>query len=255
MKRTIIFSVILLTLTTFGYTAPTMTMTTSKSGTASILLAGSGSCTIDWGDGSAVETHTLQAPDEQGWAGEQHTFTHRYSRGSARTISITGENITHFNCWRMEATDLNVSENAVLTELICYRNVLSALNVSKNTALTRLYCNDNQIAELDVSTLAALIYLDCYSNELKHLDISKNAKLETLNCDENHLTTLDASANPVLGSLSCRSNQFTVAALDALLKSLHNNEMKIKVAHIQKNPGSEGCNTAIGKDKQWTVWN
>ena len=254
MKRTIIFSIILLTLTTFGYTAPTMTMTTSKSGEASLLLAGTGSCTIDWGDGSAVETHALQALTEQGWAEDEHTFRHRYSRGGGnRTISITGENITHFSCYSMEATDLDVSQNTTLTELICYRNKITELNLGNLVALTRFYCNINQIAVLNIDNLTALEYLDCSENQLKNLDISKNAKLERVICDENKLTAFDASNNPELKNVSFVSNQCTSAALDALLKTLNGNA-GYKVIHIRKNPGSEGCNDNIAKDKGWTVW-
>lgn len=242
-------------LATLVFATQKMTITTSKSGEVSILLAGGGSCTIDWGDGSATETHTLNPPTEQGWATSEFTFRHRYSKASSRTISITGENITHMSCWRIDLTDLDIHENTVLTELMCYRNKLTALDLSNNVTLSRLYCNDNQLSELDVSALAVLTYIDCSDNQLKQLDISKNAKLETLICDDNQLTALDASANPVLGNLSCRSNQLSGASLDALLKSLHNNEKKIKTVHIQKNPGSEGCNTAIGKDKKWIVWN
>ena len=241
-------------LATLAFSAPTMKVTTAKSGEASLLLAGSGSCTIDWGDGSAVETHALQLPTEQGWIEDEHTFKHRYSRGGgSRTISVTGENMTHFSCYSMEATGLDVSQNTALVELICYRNKIKEIILGNHASLKRFYCNINQIAVLNIDNLTALEYLDCSENQLTALDISKNAKLERVICDENKLTALDASNNPELKNVSFVSNQCTSAALDALLKTLNGNA-GYKVIHIRKNPGSEGCNESIAKDKGWTVW-
>ena len=137
----------------------TITMTSPEiSGNLDIGIAGTGEITIDWGDGTEKETFSLSSFDGFFyWGGynivEKYSYKHFYG-GVARTITITGENITaldvgkYSNLW---LTSLDVSGCKTLTYLDCATGLLISLDVSKNTALTQLYCAYNTLTSLDVS--------------------------------------------------------------------------------------------------------
>ena len=136
---------------------------------------------------------------------------------TGQTVIIRG-NVTKFNAWNSELTNLDASGCTTLIELKCFGNKpsfgnkLTSLNVSGCTALTELYCNDNQLTSLDVSSCTALKKLKCYKNPLTALDVSQNTALTELDCNKNQLTALDLSQNTVLTTLICHQNQLT--ALD-----------------------------------------
>jgi len=192
-----------------------MTMITSKSDEVSIYMAGSGTFTIDWDDGSEIETFTLCEFDDAWWWTSsdmwKYTYSHNYdySDKSSHTINVTGENITHLLCDEIKLISLDVSKNTSLTYLICFVNQLKKLDVSKNTALTILHCNWNELTSLDVSKNTALEILNCDVNQLSNLDVSKNTALTTLSCVGNHLTNLDVSKNIALDQLYCYMNRLT----------------------------------------------
>ena len=108
-----------------------------------IYLGGSGTATIDWGDGLKVRTINLVPVGDEKHPTSLIRVFKRYSDTSAHTITITGSGITFVGC--------NGSN-------------LTALDVSQNPALTRLDCRNNQLTELDVSQNAALTQLKCYKN-------------------------------------------------------------------------------------------
>ena len=69
------------------------------------------------------------------------------------------------------------------------------------------------------------------------------------------LTTLDVSKNTALEDLYCRSNQLSVAALDALFETLHNNTIVgVKRIAIGNNPGTADCSHSIATGKGWEVY-
>ena len=186
---------------------------------AKILIAGSGTVDIDWGDGSAIETKTLTAEGSYCY----HIYSEMLSYG---VIINSSNNITRLDCSYNRLTSLDVSNNTNLIELDCSGNRLTSLDVSANTALTELnclgnqltnldlnvtlvnlICNNNQLTNLNVSNLSALTTLNCYGNQLMSLDVSSNV-LTTLNCNNNQLTNLDVNSN-VLTTLNCNNNQLT----------------------------------------------
>jgi len=184
--------------TTAEETRPTMTMVTAKSGNVRIDMSGTGSVTIDWGDGATSEKDMISVND---W------FSHNYADASVRTIRITGENITYLSCYDNQITSLDVSKNTALTNLNCFYNRLTKLDISKNTALTSFSCSSNQLTELDVSKNTALLYLSCSENNLSSLDVSNNTALISLTCYSNPLMSLDVSKNTALIQLRCYYNQ------------------------------------------------
>ena len=115
-------------------------------------------------------------------------------------------NVQLIDCSGYNLTQLDVSKNTALEDLLCSENNLTQLDVSENTALEVLYCSENNLTQLDVSKNTALEHLDCSENNLTQLDVSKNIYLRGLACFENNLTQLDVSKNTVLEKLACQQN-------------------------------------------------
>ena len=248
-----------------------MTMTT-LAGEVEIYLAGTGTAIINWGDGSKSQKRKLNPFD---WREKLGKYKKRYSDNSAHTITITGGNITVVNCGRNQLTALDVSQitaledldcrvnqlttldlsrNTALKYLGCVSNKLTSLDVSKNTALEVLVCIQNHITALDVSKNIALRELHCFRNfQLASLNVSNNPSLKLLGCFENKLTELDVSSNIALEWLSCFDNQLSAAALNALLESLHDNDVSDRKVFIFNNPGTEDCDTSIAEKKGWKM--
>jgi hypothetical protein len=194
-----------------------ITMTT-ESAEISFKVEGSNDISINWGDGqvsrlSDVSTNTNNT------GGRDVTFTHTYSRETARNIVITG-NVTKLDCSNSNLIALDVSNNPTLEELTIRDNRLTVLNVSRNTALKWLDCRNNQLDGVDLSRNIALEALAIDNNKLTSLDVSRNTALRVLELNHNQLTRLDLSNNNALRELSIVRNQFTAPALDDLFRSL-----------------------------------
>ena len=189
-----------------------MTMTTGKTCKIKIFMAGTGMFTIDWGDDSEIEVHTLLVYDEDLNDNDKRgkfAFRRNYSVATCRTVTITGNNITHLVCNGNHLTGLDVSRNTALTGLACGDNHLSSLDMSMNTALTGLVCGNNQLTSLDLIHNTDLTGLICGNNHLAALDVSKNTALTWLDCTKNQLTSLDVSKNTALIGFECGDNQLT----------------------------------------------
>jgi hypothetical protein len=208
----------------------------NENGTVSFLLKGSGTATIDWGDGLQPETVTL--------AYEGERFTHEYFADAVLNIVITGENITGLACseiYEYTLKTMDVSKNPALQELSCGYNGLTALDVSQNAALKKLWCYDSDLNTLDISHNPALTELYCHFNHLTVLDVSKNPALEVLHCPNNDLTALDISKNPVLKNLNCYYNGLTELDLsrNPALTDLDCSFNDLTELDVSKNPALE----------------
>jgi hypothetical protein len=118
--------------------AQQITMATVSKSKVHIGLAGSGTVTIDWGDGSPSETYEIKTAHNDtgvvyGFTGElmpdnynliPDIYYHVYSGASICTVTITGNDIMYLDC----------SFNQLIT-----------LDVSKNTAMKYLNCDANQL--------------------------------------------------------------------------------------------------------------
>jgi len=266
-----------------------VTITTSSS-ECTIGLWGSGTATIDWGDGTESETVALMR--------EQIILSHTYSGISNRNITVSGKisgficrqnqiinldvskhkGLIYLGCDGNQLTNLDVSKNTGLKYLTCAGNQLTNLDVSKNSNLQELQCNDNQLTNLDVSGAVKLTLLNCYNNQLsglnvtkntllkfsdcsgnqlKNLDISKNTRLECITCYNNLLTSLDVSKNIELFSLYCMDNQLNTVALNALFGTLpirDPNSDYNGYINIVGNPGAYNCNKEIATTRKWIVY-
>ena len=186
-----------------------ITMTLQPDGEVSIYLAGTGTATIDWGDGNVSSNENLTEYIEDDADRDIYKYSHTFNTSAICTITIKGKKITMLSCSHINLKSLDVSKNSALEILVCSRNQLTSLDVSNNADLIVLGCYDNQLKSLDVSKNTALKLLDCASNQLINLDISKNLALKGLVCPRNQLTTLDISNNIELTRLYCSDNHLT----------------------------------------------
>jgi len=137
--------------------AEIITIVTSKSGLVGIGLSGE-NIVIDWfSDGTEIAT--FSGTHEDLWP----NFS--YSSGVERTITISGEKITVFQCYDNELTELDISACASLSVLNVWGNQLTELDVSNNFELSVLYCSGNQLTELDISANTKLIKLGVEDND------------------------------------------------------------------------------------------
>ena len=169
----------------FKQTITMITKITEEENKVEIILSGEGIATIDWGDSSPNDTHTLDLRTE---------FRHTYTTANTYTITVTGSTVT---------------------ELHCLHNQLTSLDVSKNTALEYLDCSDNQLTNLDVSKNIALEILMCSANKLTCLDVRKNTSLIKLYCQNNQITTLYLNKDTVFrgGRLNCYNNPIKLSEI------------------------------------------
>jgi hypothetical protein len=197
-----------------------------------IAIGGSGTATIDWGDGSPVETcEFTDWLDDWGNPGSDE-YNHAYSGSGERTVTVTGNEVTRFFCGGNRVTALDVSRNVALTMLGCSSTQLESLDVSRNVALTSLACSFNKLTELDVSRNTELVELHCQSNRLTALDVSRNTALELLDCHSNQITALDIRRNIALRILSSGGNPFANVSAgscgDNLVWMLHGDTLTIR---------------------------
>jgi len=98
----------------------------------SLLMKGSGTITVNWGDGQST-TYTVSSSNYT-------RCEHKYSNASTRTITVTGGDFTDFNFSRCDLTALNVRGCTSLKYLSCFYNRLSA--AALNNLFGTLHSND-----------------------------------------------------------------------------------------------------------------
>ncbi len=196
-----------------------ITATTISVNTYTIGLAGNGSATIDWGDGSDVETITLPPTLTTYYEDDSSWFSHDYSETGAttKTITITGD-IKELNTGSgNQTTGLDISEMPGLTTLGCggeYK--LTSLITGRNPALQELFCFSCGITSLDVSRCPSLIVLVCDGSPwLTTLKLGTHKDLAYLNCEECKLSSnLDVSKCSALAYLDCSGNDIPSLTFD-----------------------------------------
>jgi len=210
-----------------GKSSGKIKMTTEQDDDFSFYLGGSGTATVDWGDGSEKVTLTLNANEFNPF---QTEFRHTYPNATIRTITINGDNITG----------------------LYSRDIVTSLDVSHCVELTNLSWHSSKIASLDLSKNTALTYLSVHNSRLTSLDVSKNIALTYLNVMGGQLTSLDVSKNTALTLLDIRGNQLTTSTLNALFGTLHNNAGE-KYINIFDKPETSDCDRSIAERKGWRV--
>lgn len=178
-------------------------------------------------------------------------------------------NLDFLDCGRNQLTNLDVSANTKLTQLLCYdiglisldlsnnpeltwlncdNNRLTNLNISANTKLRSFFCNYNRLTSLDVSNNPELIYLGCNNNQLESLDISMNKQLFNLDCSNNLLTDLDVSNNTQLNRFTCNNNQLInldISNCTQLVKLICNNNIDLSIIYVWRDFDIDNPNNSI----------
>jgi hypothetical protein len=179
--------------------------------------------TVDWGDGSNIETKI--------GTGDKQIISHTYADSKDYIATISGSStdclFTYLDCANNGITILDVSTNISLKTLLCNSNQITSLSINNLIALTDIDCEYNQISSIDVSNASllakfncsgnrisilnvnnnmALISLKCYNNKISSLDVSNNTALKTLFCGENLLSDLELNTNILLTYLDCFNN-------------------------------------------------
>ncbi len=197
-----------------------------------IRIAGFGTATIDWGDGSELQTITLAvmpAQRSEMW-GPEYSVYHAYpdlresykatitgnvtslvcSNSRLTSLSINMPVLTLLDCTWNGLTELDMSKCTALKQLECADNYLTSLNVSQCPALTVLSCSDNFISTLNISNCTALTYLYCHNNHsINALDVSKCSEIKRLGCSNNKITSLNLARCTGLEFLNCESNDLS----------------------------------------------
>ncbi|MDR2890719.1 MAG: hypothetical protein LBV18_03835 [Alistipes sp.] len=160
------------------------------------LIAGSGEATIDWGDGTPLQTVTLNPLVADYYGDELPTsdnqIEHVYAPGTGeKTIVITGDGVTGlgtgFTGWITEMT----VEMPSLKYLDCKMEAIESLDLTACPELKMLFCESNLISDLDVDACTHLTWLVCTNNALTSLDVTGKPDLFVVACDDNYL---DAAA-------------------------------------------------------------
>jgi hypothetical protein len=239
------------------YNGPAIRITNGYNGRLDYFaIAGSGEATIDWGDGSPVETVTLYPLDEYGYMPQNGKVIHTYYNNNERTIAITGTDITgiqsdgsfgeYNNGTAIDVsgmtslqfisfmgnnfTSVDVSGLDDLRYLNCsYNYSLNSLNLDGCVALNTLLYNNTVLESIDVTNYPELTTLDCSHSGLTSLNMTGLEHLEKLYCSGNTLTSLDVTYLTELKELECFNSGLTslkVTGLEKLEKlSCHGNAL------------------------------
>lgn len=107
------------------------------------------------------------------------------------------------NCGYQGLTDLDLTGNPKLREVIAYKSGLKTIDLTGCPELEVFKCYHTSIAELDLSCNPKLKYLNASEINLTALDVTGCPALEILNCGGNRIEKLDVSQNPNLVELHC----------------------------------------------------
>ena len=116
-------------------------------------------------------------------------------------------NLRFLNCAFNELTNLDLSQNSLLNNVMCGFNNIQNLNISQNINLEHLMCSHNPISSIDLTQNINLKTLNCAVMSINELDVSQNLNLDTINCGYNQLLNLNLSLNQSLIALFCGFNQ------------------------------------------------
>ncbi len=215
-----------------------------------IKLSGTGTVTIDWGDGTVLETFQMRELktkySNRKWCGTKYEHLYPLDTEVTYSVKISGQGgyLTLFNiekgflpnydvfsvvlkhcdrlqylyCGNNRLASLDVSQCTLLEELYCFENQLKSLNISGCTQLKELDCHENQLRSFNISECTQLKKLNCFSNRLTWLNVSHCTQLEELYCSGNELPSLYIGQNPQLKQLSCGDNELTSLNVSKNLK-------------------------------------
>ncbi|MCL2301814.1 MAG: T9SS type A sorting domain-containing protein [Lentimicrobiaceae bacterium] len=193
--------------------------------------------TIDWGDGSAIETFT-------GTGDSQFPFHYYYNPGRYE-VTISGSEgclFTVFGCSRADTLDLSSCPSIIHLYCSSVFKTLRSLNVSNCKKLEVISADDNRLSILDLSDCIALKDLSCENGNLTRINL---VATEFISSYENQLPLSELYklsemiSNPALKRLG-RQKFYTqrIAVGDFVDFSDHNEFGGIKTVFIVEQGGA-----------------
>lgn len=70
----------------------------------------------------------------------------------------------YLNCHDNNLSEIDLSNNHELREIVIGDNELQDIDISTNSVLRTLWCENNRLTELDMSRNTHLYYLTCFNN-------------------------------------------------------------------------------------------
>ena len=142
------------------------TFTTTHVGALSLYLAGTGIVTIDWGDGSATEQHSL---------GSRALYPHTFAAGTHEVTIYGAAAVTRFECQFGDITDVDFEQLINIEFIELSVNQLTALQTySTWTKLRFIELQLNPITSLDTfATWVNLYYFDISSTLITAIETHK----------------------------------------------------------------------------------
>lgn len=159
---------------------------------------------------------------------------------------------------------INISNCKELKILDAARSKLSNIDLTNNTKLIYCCLYETNCRSIDVSKCTYLEILKCSScKKLSSMDISKCPALTHIDfsyCD--NLSSIDISYNKKLKYIHFSDCNFSTNTLNNIFQNLpqgeiwyENNLKRQSTIWINRNPGSETCNTNIAEKKGWVCNN
>ena len=151
------------------------------------------------------------------------------------------KNLKTLNAPYHSITNLDLSHNPALTEVVINNNKIKTLDLSGCVAIVTLECSSNKLTSLDVSEASGLTDLVCSNNDLGALNLTNNKSLVNLQCSGNKIAVLNLKNLLSLETLYCRSNDLTVLDLskNTLLKELDCSSNNLTTLNLNKNTALE----------------
>jgi hypothetical protein len=98
----------------------------------------------------------------------------------------------------MNLSNLDLSQNPLISFLILNDNNLSEIDVTNNPLIEQLYIRNNQISIIDLSQNPVLRVLGVNNNPLTSLDVAANPNLQGIDFSNTNIYAMDLSNNPSL---------------------------------------------------------
>ncbi|MCL2387630.1 MAG: stalk domain-containing protein [Defluviitaleaceae bacterium] len=136
------------------------------------------------------------------------------------------------------ANMVDFEANPWLPDMHSGNSHFNTIDISNNPLLRSLNVGNVQLTSLDVSHNPALESLWTWNNQLTELDVSNNPALRTLSAINNNLTTLNVNDNPMLMSLFVQGNQLTGLNVsnNPLLQRLNASSNLLTTLDVSNNP-------------------
>lgn len=201
MKKLLLFlAYVLLPLSLFAQGTPAITLAVEVDGKPrdfSFIVKTEGQkLSIDWGDGTLVETDVIAS----NIAGGSTTVTG--TPVGEGNVKIYGEGILYFSSISKvdgaAITAVNVTNAPDLVNLMLTTNKITEIDLSKNTKLETLSMSKNKLSSLNLTANTALMRLEVEENQIASIDLSANTELSTLRMSKNPMSSIDLSANTKL---------------------------------------------------------